>query len=130
MKCKVCDAPVGKYLFRCDEHQRCDDCGATDQLCLYSEGLLCDPCKTARVQKQIVTFAGETEFTPEIICPYCGLGCGIELCFGGSPNVRKNQWPYCGGPSGKCRKDMGLGGLSIAAPVWIEKLVEQEAKRD
>ncbi len=70
--CKLCDKPTGKHLSRCDEHHRCDDCESREDLCQYCEGLLCDPCHAIRVEKRIATFSGETDCTPEIVCPWCG----------------------------------------------------------
>lgn len=71
-KCKKCGTPTNRFAKLCDEHYRCEDCGAEDGLCYYTEGLLCNFCHTIRVNRRIAEFDGDTQFTPEIVCPHCG----------------------------------------------------------
>jgi hypothetical protein len=71
-QCEVCEAKDTKHWRRCEEHYRCDDCGAKDGLCMYCEGVLCERCHGARVADRIRNFRGDTEGTPQIVCPYCG----------------------------------------------------------
>ena len=70
--CRICDGKTGRNPWRCDDHYRCDDCRTRDGLCTYTEGVLCDPCHNIRVEKRIAKFAGDTDYTSEIICPWCG----------------------------------------------------------
>lgn len=69
--CRICDEPA-THIFRCDEHYACEDCGTLEKLCFHSEGLLCDPCHTRRVEKRIAEFKGDTSYTDEVTCPQCG----------------------------------------------------------
>ena len=80
-KCSIC----GKKAFmRCEEHNRCDDCGMTRKECDEKginlihrcEGLICSPCWKERMDKAIKEFDGDTEYTSEIVCPYCGYKFG------------------------------------------------------
>lgn len=71
MKCKLCDDPATDG-FRCEKHNRCDDCGTREELCHYTEGCLCPLCHTKRVDDRIAAFDGNTAYTSEITCPHCG----------------------------------------------------------
>lgn len=70
-KCKICGIET-KGIWRCEEHHRCDDCGTKENLIYAENGLLCDACLDKRIKKDIETFKGNTDFTSEITCPYCG----------------------------------------------------------
>ena len=71
-ECEVCQAPA-THLRRCDKHHRCDECGGSaEDLCFYVEGLLCGSCRADMISGRIAKFAGNTEWTPEPICPWCG----------------------------------------------------------
>ena len=70
-KCERCSAEATHWK-RCDVCYRCDDCWSRDNLCSYVEGVLCDPCHDQRVEQRIEAFDGETEYTPEVVCPHCG----------------------------------------------------------
>ena len=72
MKCEVCGRANHKYISRCDEHYRCDDCGTRDNLVTRSEGVLCPKCHDKRVDERVKTFDGDTNYTENIICPHCG----------------------------------------------------------
>jgi len=39
---------------------------------MHVEGVLCDPCHRARVEKRIETFDGNHDDTHEAVCPHCG----------------------------------------------------------
>ena len=69
--CEVCKTPTPRWR-RCDEHYRCDDCGSTDALCAYTEGVLCEACHTDHVNERIRLFNGDTSCTDEVVCPHCG----------------------------------------------------------
>jgi hypothetical protein len=69
--CEVCSKETQRWK-RCDDHYKCDDCGAGEGLCTYVEGVLCEQCHDARVQKRIETFDGDHEYTYEAVCPHCG----------------------------------------------------------
>lgn len=71
IKCRVCGA-AATYIFRCEEHNRCDDCGTQEKICHYKEGVLCRSCHKKRVDERITTFNGDTDYTSEVTCPYCG----------------------------------------------------------
>lgn len=71
IKCRICGEPA-TYIFRCEAHNRCDDCGTQERICYYTEGVLCSPCHTKRVNDRIATFDGDTTYTSEITCPHCG----------------------------------------------------------
>lgn len=71
-RCKVCGKEDPEHIWRCEEHYRCDDCGTRERLCQHVEGLLCDSCKSKRVDKRIAAFKGNTDFTDAITCPHCG----------------------------------------------------------
>lgn len=70
-ECEICGAK-NTHIWRCYEHHRCDDCGTKENLCSYSEGLLCDRCHDKRVEKRIAEFEGDTDYTQEVVCPWCG----------------------------------------------------------
>ena len=70
-QCQKCGVKTERRK-RCDEHYACDDCGTKEGLCTYTEGVLCDPCHTVRVDKRIAKFKGNTSYTSEVICPHCG----------------------------------------------------------
>ncbi len=69
--CEVCSKETQRWK-RCDDHYKCDDCGTGEGLCMYCEGVLCDPCHKARVEKRIETFDGDHNHTHEVVCPHCG----------------------------------------------------------
>ncbi|MCP4651173.1 MAG: hypothetical protein GY853_13990 [PVC group bacterium] len=71
-KCEICAKKDPEHLDRCEKHYFCADCKTKENLCYYIEGLLCYSCHKNRVEKRIEKFGGETQFTGEIICPYCG----------------------------------------------------------
>ena len=75
--CRVCQIQLDKGNSRtgwgrCNEHYHCDDCGTLESLCFYTEGLLCDPCHTKRVQGRMASFKGDTSYASEATCPWCG----------------------------------------------------------
>ena len=73
LKCRVCSVPTKPpFIFYCDEHYQCADCGTRDGLVTRMEGALCDPCHAARVEKRIADFKDSTHDTFEAICPHCG----------------------------------------------------------
>jgi len=60
-------------VLRCNDCEFCDDCGTRENLCYYTDGLLCDQCHKKKVKKRIETFnEDDARNTDEIICPYCG----------------------------------------------------------
>ncbi|MCP4757548.1 MAG: hypothetical protein GY866_42360, partial [Proteobacteria bacterium] len=61
LKCDKCGEEA-TYITRCDEHHKCDDCGARETLCTYLEGVLCNPCHTARVEKRIEEFDKDIDY--------------------------------------------------------------------
>lgn len=69
--CRIC-GDEATIIFRCEEHNLCDDCSTKENLCHYTEGLLCRECHRARVEKRIAEFKGDTDYTKKITCPYCG----------------------------------------------------------
>ena len=69
--CEVCGKQTQRWR-RCEDHYRCDDCGTGDGLCMYVEGVLCNPCHGARVEERISKFNGDHEYTHEAVCPHCG----------------------------------------------------------
>jgi DNA-directed RNA polymerase subunit RPC12/RpoP len=74
-KCGICgkDLSGTKDIFRCSEHYRCDLCGTKNgQLIFRRRGLTCDACNKARAEKEIEAFDGDTDYTHEIVCPWCG----------------------------------------------------------
>lgn len=92
-KCDVCGGKAS--MTRCEDHYRCDDCGARGpnaQLCTYCEGVLCDECHSARVTARIASFNGEVELTDEIVCPHCGY-------------VHGDSWEYEEGETTCCDCD-------------------------
>ncbi len=75
--CEICKVTLTKenspYGWRrCNSHYTCDDCGTKDNLYMYTEGLLCETCHAKRVEGRIKKFKGDTSFTQEITCPWCG----------------------------------------------------------
>ena len=70
--CRVCGKPNPEHIFHCEEHYHCADCGTREDLCTHSEGVLCGKCHTARIEKRVAEFDGDTKFTSEAICPHCG----------------------------------------------------------
>lgn len=70
--CRVCGKPNPEHTFHCEEHYHCADCGTREGLCTYLEGVLCNGCHTARVEKRIAEFDGDVDYTDEIVCPHCG----------------------------------------------------------
>jgi len=74
IKCRLCDKPA-THIFHCDEHYCCEDCGTRDNLCTYTEAVLCSPCHDKRVETRIAEFDGATDYTDEVTCPHCGYQC-------------------------------------------------------
>ena len=72
LACKICGKENPEYLFHCKEHYKCEDCGTLDNLCTYTEAVLCLPCHDIRVDKRVAVFDGETDYTNEAVCPHCG----------------------------------------------------------
>lgn len=70
-QCQTCGKKTTRWK-RCDEHYACDDCGTREGLCTHTEGVLCRPCHKARVDAREASFDGDTSYTHEAICPYCG----------------------------------------------------------
>jgi hypothetical protein len=58
---------------RCKEHWKCDDCGTREEVCMYTEALLCEACHAKRVEKRVKAFNKKTFCTDEITCPWCGF---------------------------------------------------------
>lgn len=69
--CQICGVVTPRWK-RCDTHYRCDDCGTRDGLCIYTEGVLCVPCRKVLVEFRVQKFKGDTQHTDEVICPHCG----------------------------------------------------------
>jgi DNA-directed RNA polymerase subunit RPC12/RpoP len=69
--CDKCNRPA-THISRCDVHYACDGCGSTDDLCHYVDGLYCPDCREKIIEERIANFKGNTEFTSNITCPYCG----------------------------------------------------------
>lgn len=69
--CKICDKEA-THLWRCEEHYRCDVCGTKEDLITRRGGITCDNCHAKIAQKQVEEFDGDTDYTREIICPWCG----------------------------------------------------------
>jgi hypothetical protein len=92
LKCKVC-GDVATHIWRCDEHYSCDDCGEGEGLVYRTEGLLCEPCHTARVNKRMENFNGKTSYTSEIICPHCGYQ--FQDCWEYSSDYGSLECPDC-----------------------------------
>lgn len=74
--CDICGKTSDRCWKRCAEHYRCDDCGTRESLCTYCEGVLCDVCHRARVEKRIADFNESTHYTEQIVCPHCGYKVG------------------------------------------------------
>lgn len=87
IKCAMCDKPA-THIYHCEEHYKCEDCGARENLCTYSEAVLCATCHKKRVEERIKAFQGDTKYTDEVICPYCGykhidsweMSAGVDEC--------------------------------------------------
>lgn len=71
--CGICGGPADEWI--CDECYKCPNCGESDRRLLRFTGskIICDTCHQQEVMKQISLFDGDTSFTQEITCPYCGL---------------------------------------------------------
>lgn len=87
--CNKCSREAERFGLRCETHYCCDDCGGKNDLVYRVEGLLCESCFRVRVEKRIATFDGDTDYTRNITCPYCGHvvddswewdDCGEEEC--------------------------------------------------
>lgn len=72
LECKVCGRSNPEHLFHCTAHYRCEDCGTTTGLVTRTTELTCGPCHKTRAAKQVAGFNGDTDFTAEITCPWCG----------------------------------------------------------
>jgi len=72
IKCRICGKENPKHIWYCEEHYRCEDCGTKEDLVVRNEGCLCDQCHKKRVKKRIAEFDGDTYYTDDVICPYCG----------------------------------------------------------
>lgn len=72
MNCNVCGKENAEHLWRCEDHHCCDGCGTKQGLCFRRGGLWCDKCHKKRVKAEISNFDGDTEYTSEITCPWCG----------------------------------------------------------
>jgi len=70
--CTICGKKDPKHIWRCEEHYRCDACGTRDGLVFRRGGVMCDECHGKRAAKEIQEFKGNTDFTDEITCPWCG----------------------------------------------------------
>lgn len=71
IKCRVCGKKDPEHIFHCEDHYKCEDCGTKDHL-ITGERLLCGTCLTERIVKDMNNFHGDTDYTDEITCPYCG----------------------------------------------------------
>lgn len=71
-KCRICNKPDPEHIWYCEEHYRCEDCGTKENLMTRSNELTCDSCHAKRAKKQVEKFDGDTEFTQDITCPWCG----------------------------------------------------------
>lgn len=69
--CSICQEP-SKFLWRCQKHCRCDNCGTTEDLLHGVRTVLCHTCDKTRIQQNIDSFDGDTSYTDEITCPHCG----------------------------------------------------------
>jgi hypothetical protein len=64
----------------------------------------CLGCEFHKQDERLYWRCDHAEYQNEPGVHFC-LTCGIELCFGGAKGVKKNQYPYCGGSSDRCRRD-------------------------
>lgn len=91
-KCQVCEVeltrknwgitrktfPSGSRWGRCYKHWRCDDCGTRTEQgsgfspVIYRDGCYCDACFKKRLDVRVAAFEGDTSYTKEITCPWCG----------------------------------------------------------
>lgn len=69
-ECEKCGEKAD--FWRCKEHYCCDDCGTRENLCMRNGGVICDSCHEKRVEKRIAEFGADTDYTAEIVCPWCG----------------------------------------------------------
>lgn len=70
-RCYVCNG-LASWYGRCEEHYTCDECGAKKDLLVWDDGIFCKECHKKRVASAIAHFDGDTGFTDEITCPWCG----------------------------------------------------------
>lgn len=71
MTCKICGKENPKYIWYCEEHYLCANCGTRDNL-LGWKNVLCRTCDEKRIAKRIAEFDGDTELEFNAICPHCG----------------------------------------------------------
>jgi len=71
LACTICGKDDGG-IFRCRDHYRCDDCGTREHIVFRNSGVTCDACHKIRADKQVAEFEGDTGYTQEIVCPWCG----------------------------------------------------------
>lgn len=69
--CNICGDPA--MFNRCEAHYRCDVCFTRDRekLCHRNGGVICDDCYASQVAERL-TQEHDTQYTNEIVCPYCG----------------------------------------------------------
>lgn len=71
-KCEKC-GKLSEHVFRCKDCNKCDICGTTENLIHNSYGLHCRKHYQELIDKDLKSFEGDTSYTDEIVCPYCGL---------------------------------------------------------
>lgn len=78
-ECDICGDEAN--VSRCKKHDLCDGgCGYTREdsqnndkhLIHRIEGLWCDDCWKTKIDLRVKDFKGDTSYTSEIVCPYCG----------------------------------------------------------
>ena len=70
MNCEICGKP--NVVFRCEGHTKCDVCGTREHIVFRNRGVTCDTCHKIKADKMVEDFKGDTEYTQEITCPWCG----------------------------------------------------------
>ena len=71
LDCKICGKPASP-MYLCKEHYCCEVCGTKKNLCMRDGGVICDECHHKKAKRQVEEFCGDTEYTIEITCPWCG----------------------------------------------------------
>ena len=72
MKCEVCGKKDAEHIFHCEKCYRCYVCGTKENLCTWADGVYCSSCHDEIIEKRIEEFDGDTDYTDEIVCPWCG----------------------------------------------------------
>jgi DNA-directed RNA polymerase subunit RPC12/RpoP len=93
LDCRICGKENPEHVFYCSGCYKCEDCGTENGLTMRRGELTCQTCHEKRAEAVVAKFTGDTDFTTEITCPWCGCEQGDSWEANDSD---EHECDYCG----------------------------------